>query len=337
MNSKDMNHDNHAPHEIDPIADARVTDALNSLGTVEPPPELIGQVMWRTKHQSVRNNSRRRMAGRKEEGLDMAKKVLIGLIGIAAAGLLVAYIGGFPATTGTEGTIGAAQRYNAEQIKKSDVKVENAALAAFMQTDVFEKLSRDKMAVAALASPEVQQALGNAQIAAALADSTLAQALASPAVQAALASPALAQALASPDLQKALVDAEANGTGLSAAGLNKLGLDNQLAAALANPALAQALANKDFAAALAGPQLQAALANPALAQALANPDFAAALASPGLQGALASPALGQILADSTAAQLLGAQLQNAQAAGALGASGAQGATGALGASGALGK
>ncbi len=318
-----MTHNENAPHEVDPIADARVTTALNALGMVEPPPELIGQVMWRTKHQSVQNNSRRRVARHKEEGLDMAKKVLIGLIGIAAAGLLVSYInGGFPATTGTEGTIGAAQRYNAEQIKKSDVTVENPALAAFLQSDVFEKLSRDKMAVAALASPDVQAALGNAQISAALADSTLAQALASPTVQAALANPALAQALASPDLQKALVNAAANGTGVSASGLSVSGANSQLAAALANPALAQALANKDFAAALAGPQLQAALANPALAQAMLNRNFAAALASPGLQGALASPALSQILADSTAAQLLGAQLQNAQVAGALGASGA---------------
>lgn len=315
MNSKDMIHHDNAPQDTDPVADARVTDALNLLGTVEPPSELIAQVMWRTKHQSVQNNSRRPVA-RRNEGMHMAKKVLIGLIGIAAAGLLVAYIsGGIPATTGTEGTIGAAQRYNAEQIKKSDVTIENAALASFMQTDIFEKLSRDKMAVAALASPDVQAALGNAQIAAALADSTLAQALVNADVQAALANPALAQALASPELQKALVDAAANGTGLQVSGL-----DSQLASALANPALAQALANKDFAAALAAPGLQAALANPALAQAMLNKDFAAALASPGLQGALASPGLGQILADSTAAQLLGAQLQNAQAS-ALGASG----------------
>ena len=330
MDSNDMKHDDNAPHETDPVADARVTAALNSLGTVEPPPDLVGQVMWRTKHQSVQNNSRRRVGRRHDEGMDMAKKVLIGLIGVAAAGLLVAYISGsLPATTGTEGTIGAAQRYNAEQIKKDDVKVENAALAAFMQTDIFDKLAHDKMAVAALASPDVQKAMANAQLSAALADSTLAQALASPDVQAALANPALAQALASPDLQKALADAAANGTGLSVSGLQLTGANAQLASALANPVLAQALANKNFAAALAGPELQAALANPVMAQALANKDFAAALAGPGLQGALASPELTRIMADTTAAQLLGAQLQNAQAA-ALGASGAQGALGAQG-------
>ena len=331
MNSKDMNHDENAPHEIDPVADARVTDALNRLGTVDPPPELLGQVMWRTKHQAARSNSQQRRVRRNGEGLDMAKKVLIGLIGIAAAGLLVAYVGGgFPATTGTEGTIGAAQRYNAEQIKKSDVTVENPALAAFMQSEVFEKLSRDKMAVAALASPEVQKALANAEISAALADSTLAQALADANVQAALANPALAQALASPQMRMALSNAAANGTGLTAAGLRQLGLDSQLASALANPALAQALANKNLVAALAGPQLQAALANPALAQAMLNRNFAAALAGPGLQGALASPALHSLLADSSAAQLLSAQLQNAQLAAAPGAN-------ALGASGAVGK
>jgi len=97
MHSKDRIHHDHAPQDTDPVADARVTDALS---------------------------------------------------------LLVAYIGGgVPATTGTQGTIGAAQRYDAEQVKKSDVTIENAALASFMQTDIFEKLSRDKMAVAALASP----------------------------------------------------------------------------------------------------------------------------------------------------------------------------------------
>jgi hypothetical protein len=175
MNSNDMNHDENAAHEFDPVAEARAEAPEQP--TVEPPPELIGQVMWRTRHQSVRDNSRRRTAGRKEEGLDMAKKVLIGLIGVAAAGLLIAYIsGGVPATTGTEGTIGAAQRYNAEQITKSDVKVENAALAGFMQSEVFEKLARQDgcgpgvagSAAGARQRPDPRHA-----------DSTLAQALAS--------------------------------------------------------------------------------------------------------------------------------------------------------------
>ena len=39
------------------------------------------------------------------------------------------------------------------RLRQSDVTIENAALASVMQTDIFEKLPRDKMAVAALASP----------------------------------------------------------------------------------------------------------------------------------------------------------------------------------------
>lgn len=308
-----MQHGPDTPQELDPLADARVTEALNTLGTIEPPAGLVGQVMWRTRHQSVQHNSQRRAGRRQGEGLHMAKKMLIGLVGIAAAGLLVAYMSGtFPETAGTEGTIGAAQRYSAQQIRKDDVKLENAALASFLQTDLFDKLVHDKLAVAALASPAVQAALANPALVQALANPLFAQAMAAPAVQAALANPALAQALASPALHQELLNAQASGLGV--AGLRAALADTQLAQALANQDFAQAMAAPGFTDVLANPALQAALANPSLAQALANQDFAAALASPGLQGALASPALAQILADSTAAQLLGAQLQSAQVA-----------------------
>ena len=128
----------------------------------------------------------------------MAKKVLIGVIGIAAAGLLVAYVFGFPPASHTEGTIGAAQRYQAEQIKSSDVKVSNPELQAFMQTDVFDKLIHDKQAVAALANPEVAAALANPAFQASLASPEFMAALANPQVQIYLSNPQVAQALASP-------------------------------------------------------------------------------------------------------------------------------------------
>jgi hypothetical protein len=87
-----MNNEQDPRLELDPDAEARVTDALDCLGTVEPPAEFVGQVMWRTKHQALKQNSQRRAARQTGEGTDMAKKVLIGVIGIAAAGLLVAYV-----------------------------------------------------------------------------------------------------------------------------------------------------------------------------------------------------------------------------------------------------
>ena len=154
-----MNNEQDPRLELDPDAEARVTDALDYLGTVEPPAEFVGQVMWRTRHQALKQNSQRRATRQVGEATDMAKKVLIGVIGIAAAGLLVAYIFGFPPASHTEGTIGAAQRYQAEQIKSSDVKVTNPELQAFIQTDVFDKLIHDKQAMAALANPEMAAAL----------------------------------------------------------------------------------------------------------------------------------------------------------------------------------
>jgi hypothetical protein len=277
----DMKQDQDPDQEIDPIGDGRVTDALNALGTVEPPAEFVGQVMWRTTHRAAQHRRPQRAARGGGEGLDMAKKALIGLVGVAAVGLVVAYMAGFPPTFGTEGTIGAARRYQAEQIKKSDVKVENPELQAFMQTQAFDKLIHDKQAVAALANPQVAAALMNAQVAAALAAPGVSDALASTAVQQALANPQIYQALAAPGVQQVL----------AAPGFQALAASQGAPAALAAPGVQQALAaNPAFQAALSSPAFQASLANPAFVAALAAPAFQAALAAPGFQAALANPA-----------------------------------------------
>src|SRR5437762_3029817 len=80
------------------------------------------------------------------------------------------------------GTIGAASRYQAEQISKEDVKLQDAELQAFMQTDTFHKLMADKAARRALANKEFQRAVGEPSVRAALASSAVQQALSSQAV-----------------------------------------------------------------------------------------------------------------------------------------------------------
>jgi hypothetical protein len=322
-----MTHENdQVPTDIDPLADARVTNALDALGTVEPSPEFVGQVMWRTRHQAVRDNNQRRSARRVGQGVVMAKKVLVGLAAVAAVGLAVVYIGGFPAPSNTEGTIGAAQRYQAEQIKKSDVKVGDADLQAFLQTDIFDKLAHDKQAIAALANPAVQQALNSPEMRQALASPALRDALASPAVQQAIASPEIAQALAAPSVQQAL-SSPAFQQALSASGVQAALASPAFQAALASPALRDALASPAFQQAMLSPAfqqamlspaLQGALASPAFQQAMASPAFQAALAGPALQAALASPAFQQGLAASGFVQQLSLQAQGLAASGAAG-------------------
>jgi len=265
-----MNNEQDPRLELDPDAEARVTDALDYLGTVEPPAEFVGQVMWRTRHQALKQNSQRRATRQVGEGTDMAKKVLIGVIGVAAAGLLVAYVFGYPPASHTEGTIGAAQRYQAEQIKNSDVKVTSPELQAFIQTDAFDKLIHDKQAMAALANPEVTAALANPAFVAALADPQFQLALAASEVRLALSNAQIVQALATPEHYKALADPKFQAS-LSAQGAQ---------AALASPALKNALANPALYQDMISPAFQLAMSNAAFQQAMLSPAFQAAMAAP---------------------------------------------------------
>jgi hypothetical protein len=332
-----MMHDDNPEKDLDPVADAGVTRALDLLGAAEPPPGLVSQVMWRAKHhatqdRAVQDNKMRRVSRRTGEGVVMAKKVLVGLAAVAAIGLAVVYIGGveIPPTGKTEGTIGAAQRYQAEQIQKSDVKVENPELQAFMQTDVFDKLIHDKQAVAALASPAVQSALANRELQVALSSPAFQSALASPTVQQALASPEVSRALSAPAVQQAManpsfqVALQSQGvqSALASPALHDVMANPALSAALSSPALVSALSNPAFQQALASPAFQSALVNPTLQLALANPAFQVALSSSAFQGLLASPLLLNGLS-AASVQQLSMQVQSLSANG-LAVSGAVG-------------
>jgi hypothetical protein len=317
-----MMNEHHEELELDPVADGRVTEALNGLGTVEPPAEFVGQVMWRTKHRAVKQSNQRRIGRQNGEGLDMAKKVLIGVIGVAAVGLAVAYINGFPPASHTEGTIGAAQRYQAEQIKKSDVKVESPELQAFMQTDAFDRLIHDKQALAALASPEVQNLLADQNFQLAL-NANLAQALASPELSAALADHNVQVALSNPQIAAALSASGAQGLQAALAGPALQASSAEVRAALQSSAFQVALANPAFLSLMVSPGFQNLMANQSLTHAMLSSQFSAAVQASGLQAALANQLFVQGLAASGFVQQLSLQASGMAASG-LNASGASG-------------
>ena len=81
----------------------------------------------------------------------VSKRILpiVAVLAVAALGYFA--VRGFPTVgTGAEGTVGAAKRYEAEQIASKDVVLKDPALQEFMQTDVFHSLTANKEAVKAL-------------------------------------------------------------------------------------------------------------------------------------------------------------------------------------------
>ena len=269
---------------------------LDGLGGAEPPVDFSAQVMQavsevhvhaeinRTLESGLRLSLGERLSQLMDGGFGMGKKLMWGLVATAALALVVMKFMGYPPIDGAQGTVGAAKRYQADQIAPSDVKVDDSA-QAFVQSDVFDQLMKDPDARQMLASPSFRGALASPEFRGALASADFKAALASPEFRSALASPAFRGALASADFKAALASPEFRSALASP----------DFKAALANPDFAKALANADFARALASADFARALAAPGFAKALANPGFVRALASPGFANALASSQMTQAL------------------------------------------
>jgi hypothetical protein len=226
-----------------------VGQMLGELRDVDPPADLVGAVMSQISSLAPAR------AGRVQPvlisgGRVMAKKVLWSVMGAAAAVLIVLKMAGYPpASDGTEGTIGAAQRYQSQQISDADVKVKDAELQKFLQSDAFHRLVSDKAARQALADKNVQKALADSNVRMVLANEQLRMVLVSDQVHLALA-------------------------------------NEQLRLALANEQIRLALANEQLRLALANEQIRQALTSEALIGLLAAPNFAQMLVADGFQAAL---------------------------------------------------
>ncbi|MDH3286045.1 MAG: hypothetical protein OEQ13_15035, partial [Acidobacteriota bacterium] len=178
-----------------------------------------------------------------EEDLAMSMKRAIP-IGIAAIVLLVLGVvvlqnKATVETDDLQGTIGTAKKFAAGQIDAEDVQLSDTTVQQMMQSDVFDRLTRD---------PEAQAALTNDAFRDAMRHDAFRDALANDAFRAALASDAFRDALA----------------------------NDAFRAALTNDAFRAALANDAFRAALANDAFRAALTNDAFRAALTNDAFRAA-------------------------------------------------------------
>jgi hypothetical protein len=71
------------------------------------------------------------------------KKAVI-IVSVVAVAVIVGFValrGTWPPGSGTEGAIGAANRYSSPQITDTDVKLQDADMQAFIQSDLFHKLA----------------------------------------------------------------------------------------------------------------------------------------------------------------------------------------------------
>ena len=117
----------------------RLDALLAELREADPPaPGLVNDVMTQIR------NTANPVAHRTTGDTRMAKKVLIGLSAAAAVLVAVFATTGWPPTLpGTEGTIGAAKRHQAQQMSPADVKLGDAATQEFLQSDVVARLMAD--------------------------------------------------------------------------------------------------------------------------------------------------------------------------------------------------
>ncbi len=304
---------------IDREAEERLSRLLEELGPADPPAGFVRQVMARITRERYKTTER--IVPFNRGGIAMTRKAMWGLAAAAVVVLGVFAIRGFPPVgRGTEGTIGAAKKYQAPQIADTDVVLGDVSAQQFLQSDTFARLLKDPASLKLLSDAHFVQQLNDPALASALKSPDLAAALRpsgaicqGPCMNellAALGNPSFATAVQSPAFTAALQHPEflaALQTPAVAAALQK----QDLHSALNNPALVASLKNQELAAALVkscpggcSNQLLAALGNPSFARSLQSPQVFAALQNPAFATALADRRLGAALQSEAFQQAL---------------------------------
>lgn len=243
---------------------------------VDPPPFLVSRVMARVRSVDSRSSIPVRLAMR--GGFDMTRKVLWTVAAVAAVALVIFTVRGFPPVDrGAEGTIGAAQRAQTQQMANNDVVVDDAAAQEFLQSDVFDRILKDESARKALADPDLRKVLADEAIARVLGNDELRNSLRSQAVRRAMDDPELRKAIDDAAIRKVLDDAAARKAFEDPAAVKK---------ALEVPELRKAFENASLRKAMENAELRKALDDAGVRNALRNADVRAALRNDALRKAL---------------------------------------------------
>jgi hypothetical protein len=321
----------------------RAARALDAAPRAEAPPGLVEAVMRVVRQGASRSRPElvlvpRVLVGRipgigsaatvrpltnpSRGGSMSTKKVLLGVAAAAAIAIGYFAINGYPPVgPGTEGTVGAARKYQSEQISGKDVVLQDTELQQVLQSDALRKLLADKETRALLMSPAFDQAVTAARARALLEAAgrdeamtrSLGAAAANPAVSAlfsyvagnAQAATQLSAALDNASVQAALA-ARAAGAAAGSAKGSAAGnaLDAALDAAITDKGLSQLLSSAANDQAVAG-----LLANASVQQAVTEQSFASLLAN---------ASFARIIGDAAVMQAVNsASFQNAARSGAL--------------------
>jgi hypothetical protein len=150
--------------------DEQVIRMLDELGPADPPASLVRNVMARIS-LDARHQVKGRVIPFKQGEMAMTRKAMWGVAAAAAILLGVFVIKGFPPVGhGTEGTVGAAKKYEAPQIAANDVVVGDASVQEFLQSEDFDRLAKDPDARSLMTDAALKPYLRDARFADALKD-----------------------------------------------------------------------------------------------------------------------------------------------------------------------
>jgi hypothetical protein len=279
---------------MDEDAERRLTQMLEELGPADPPAGFVRQVMERVSVED-RQQIRGRLVPFHRGGIVMAKKAMWGVAAAAAVVLGVYTFTGFPPVDrGTEGTIGAAQKYQAPQIGEKDVVLGDADAQEFLQSETFDQLLKDPQARSLFADSGVRAQLANADFLRAIQSVEVRDALRSELLRNVLNNNEARAELAaqlSANLSAQAVNQAAVTAVRSAearAAVAQLMSNSLMRQALSNSAVRVALLDRGFQASLMNQNLAAGLNNVAFVRAIQANGVSAALMNGGLAASLAS-------------------------------------------------
>jgi hypothetical protein len=158
--------------------EARAIRALDDAERADAPPGLAGAVMQavRTKAAAARQLPagwrvfKFRDTGVRHEAdsggiMSTSKKVLLGVAAVAVIAIGYFAIKGYPPVgDGAQGTVGAAKRFQSEQISDKDVILQDTEVQQVLQSDAFRRVIADKETRAVLASKDFQKAMSDANV-----------------------------------------------------------------------------------------------------------------------------------------------------------------------------
>jgi hypothetical protein len=270
-----------------------VARMLEELGPADPPASLVGNVMSRIS-LDARHQATGRVIPFNPGEKAMTRKAMWGVAAAAAILLGVFVIRGFPPVgRGTEGTVGAAKKYEAPQIAAKDVVVGDASVQEFLQSEEFDRLAKDPEARSVLTSDELRLQFKKAEFVDAIKNRDVRDTLTNQAV-AAIYADAIARQILDGELKAGMTGAVAKKAAASARGA-EASAGAQVAAALANRAVANGLGNNSVRDALNRAEFRDLMQTKAAVAALNSDTFARASRHAGFKDAALSGRLNSAL------------------------------------------